>query len=375
LKVRQSKLALMTLKTRKAQILALLVVTFLPISVHAQAFFKQSDVFISGRDNHHTYRIPSLICAKNGTLLAFGEGRKNGIQDGVPTDLVMKRSRDRGRTWQSLQILIPTAHGEAYMNPVPVLDGTSGDLFLLVNLYPQPYKDLPADILLIKSTDDGATWSNPVNITLGTQRHELGPGSGIQLHSGRLVVAVYEGIIFSDDHGKTWHEGGRAGGGINETQVVQLANGSLLLNRRATPNRLVMMSKDEGLAWSKPVDDPASAGTDANCQASFLRYTLRGQGYTRDRILFANPAVKDRLNLTVRMSYDEGETWPVTKLVKRGAGAYSSMTILADGSVGLLYETGDYHGTFLDRYARIVFVRFNLEWLSNNQDHLEKLHD
>ena len=371
-------------------------------ALHAQGLFEQTDLFVGGQDDYNTYRIPSLICTKNGTVLAFSEGRKDNMTDGTPTDIVLKRSsgnagkwtpaflplRAEGRSrhntmmWLPLQTLIHSAHGEAYMNPVPVIDQSDGTVYLLVNLYPQPYKDVPADIWLTKSTDEGATWSKPVDITPGTGRKELGPGVGIQLRSGRLLVQGYDGVVFSDDHGKSWKSGGVAKGEVNETQVVELADGSIVLNRRGQPSRIVMISKDGGQSWSEPIADANLP--DPDCEGSLIRYTREDQGYTRNRLLFANPVSgaiaagtvpsdpRGRFNVTVRLSYDEGKTWPVAKVIRKGPGAYSSMTVFPDGTIGIIFETGETYGGYVDHYGKLVFARFNLEWLTDGMDHLEK---
>lgn len=371
-------------------------------SLHAQGLFEQTELFVGGQDNYLGYRIPALICTKKGTILAFGEGRKDEGGDGVPTDIVLKRSlgnagkwtppilpiggtgRSRRNTimWQSLQVVFRSVNREAYMNPVPVIDQSDGSIYLLVNIYPQPYKDEPADILLVRSTDEGATWSQPVNITAGTGKHELGPGIGIQLQSGRLAVSGYDAAIFSDDHGKTWKHGGVASGEPNETQVVELVDGTLMFNRRGRPSRVILTSPDKGETWSRWTFDDNLP--DADCQGSFIRYTRKDRGSNKNRLLFANPVSdmigagmaqsdpRGRFNVTVRVSYDEGKTWPVAKVIHKGPGAYSSMTVFPDGSIGILYETGDTYDWFVEHYQKMVFARFTLEWLTDGKDHLEK---
>jgi sialidase-1 len=342
-----------------AVLLSAALMNFSGPTLRAQSLFEQTDLFIGGQDNYNTYRIPSLICTRNGTVLAFSEGRRDEGGDGVPTDIVMKRSpenagkwtppfltlRGLGRTrhtvmsWLPLQVTFRSTHGEAYMNPVPVIDQSDGTIYLLANYYPQPYKDAPAGILLIKSIDEGATWSAPVDITASTGKHELGPGVGIQLQSGRLVVQTYDSVIFSDDHAKSWKSGGAVAWDPSETQVVQLADGSLMFNRRGMPSRSVAISKDQGQTWSRPFVDPNLP--DADCEGSLIRFTRQDQGGSKNRLLFANPVSgalgagaegsdpRGRFNVTVRMSYDEGKTWPVEKTILKGPGAYSSMTVFS----------------------------------------------
>jgi len=309
-------------------------------ALHSQGLFEQTELFVGGQDNYQTYRIPSVICTKSGTVLAFSEGRKEFSRDGGPTDIVLKRSpgnagkwtptfltpqgvgndRHTRMMWLPLEVVFRSVNDEAWMNPVPVVDQTDGTIYLVANRYPQPYKDENQTIWLVKSTDEGATWSDPIEITQGTGKHEIGPGAGIQLRSGRLVIQVYDGTIYSDDHGKTWKNGGVAPGDWNETQVVQLVDGSLLFSRRKAPNRVFLYSKDDGQTWSQPV--PQSELPDPDCQGSMIRYTREDDGYTKNRLLFANPVSgaigvgsgesdpRGRFNVTVRMSYDEGKSWP-----------------------------------------------------------------
>jgi sialidase-1 len=223
-------------------------------------------------------------------------------------------------------------------------------------------------VWVTKSTDDGATWDRPVEITKAVKRSEwtwyaTGPGVGIQLQSGRLVIpcdnkvagskARQSHVIYSDDQGLSWQLGGVVGPNCNESQVVERADGSLLLNMRsfeANNRRLVATSKDGGLTWSPPVEDPVLI--EPVCQASILRLPTRA-------LLFSNPASTRREKMTVRLSTDDGQTWPVAKLLHEGPAAYSCLTILPDGTIGCLYERGDKHA-----YETITLARFPLSWLT-----------
>jgi sialidase-1 len=388
---------------RAAVLLGAALIVCTVATLRAQGLFEQTELFVSGQDDYNTYRIPSVVCTKSGTVLAFTEGRKDIGKDGGPTDIVLKRSlgnagpwtpafaaqqgegRERHNTmmWLPLQVVFRSADGDAWMNPVPVIDQSDGTIFLVANLFKQPYKDGNAPIWVIKSTDEGATWSEPVEITQGTGIHEIGPGAGIQLHTGRLVIQVYDGTIYSDDHGKSWKAGGTAPGEWNETQVVELVDRTLLFSRRGMHSRRIMFSKDQGETWSQPVADPDLP--DPDCQGSMIRYTREDQGYSKNRILFSNPVsgnigvgsvtsdARGRFNVTVRMSYDEGKTWPVEKTILKGPGAYSSMTVFPDGSIGILFETGARYGDFVDHYSKEVFARFTLDWLTDGKDYLERV--
>src|SRR5262249_4129227 len=209
----------------------------------------------------------------------------------------------------------------------------------------------PRTVWVTKSTDDGSTWTKPIEITRDVKKpnwtwYATGPGVGIQTKGGRLIVpcdnyvavskAQQSHVIFSDDHGRTWQLGGAVGPRCNESQVVELADGSLMLNIRSyrgNYRRLVSVSKDGGQTWSKPVEDDTLV--EPVCQASIVRY--RGD---KGGLLFSNPASKKRERMTVRLSRDEGQTWSVTKVLHDGPTAYSCLAVLPDGTIGCLYERG-----------------------------------
>jgi len=380
---------------------AIVLCSHTPAAPAAGPLFEEAAVFVGGMDGINTYRIPSVVCTKKGTLLVFCEGRRDSESDGSPTHLVLKRSlgnfgawqpgspgqsqsgggaraKPLNLTWEPMQTLI-TSHGtEAFMNPVPVIDESDGEIVLLVNRYLHFGKAEDegrgqVQTLLLRSRDEGASWSDSLDITSSVGRVALGPGIGIQTRRGSLVVPTYVGVLRSDDRGRTWKAGGEISSLPNETQVVELADGSLMLSLRGNPNRTVFISKDEGTTWGFSWKDPALTDPEqwGGCQASLIRYTRKDDGETRNRLLFANPAdLRSRLRLTVRMSYDEGRTWPVSKLVTPGPAAYSSMTIFPDGSVGLVYEAGSRREGKIKYSAQINFGRFNLEWLTDGKDRL-----
>ncbi len=353
-------------------------------------FLTQLEVFQAGEAGYHTYRIPSLITTKKGTLLAFAEGRKNSGSDTGDIDLVLKRSFDQGRTWTPLQVV--AAHGENTIgNPWPVVDGRTGTLWLLLTGNPGNLNQKQImsgevqgtrTVWVTHSTDDGATWSPAREITHAVKDpdwtwYATGPGNGIQLKSGRLVIpgnharrgsqSRHSHVIYSDDHGHTWKRAGVLGEKTNESQVVELSDGSLLINMRSyhgKNRRAVAISKDGGLSWSEVTLDQALI--EPVCQASILRCTGQSRK-SRSRILFSNPADTSRVRMTVRVSYDEGKTWAASKLLHEGPSAYSSLAVLRDSTIGCLYERGDQHP-----YQTITFARFNIEWLTEGKDSLKK---
>lgn len=354
------------------------------------AVFDERVVFTSGTEGYHTFRIPAIICAANGDLLAFAEGRVNNARDHDDVDLVLKRSRDNGATWSPVQVLAGAQDRGVitWGNPCPVVDRSNGRIWL--PLCWENYK-----LYVMHSDDHGRTWSEPRDITAQAWNLDwprspeptlaawTGPGVGIQIelgpHAGRLVIPMHlrrhpltesgkneVAVFYSDDHGATWHHSRNTTGVGNEPQVVELADGRLMLNQRhqiargqrdGTPrHRWISYSGDGGATWSRSVADDELI--DPTVQASLIRYRWPGEE-PRDAqglLLFANPATVDqRSRMTVRASFDDGATWPVQRLVREDFAAYSSLVRQADGMVGLLYET--------DRYKHIRYARFNLAWL------------
>jgi sialidase-1 len=346
-----------------------------------------TDVFVSGASGYHTYRIPSAIVAPKGTLLAFAEGRRGGAGDAGDIDLVLRRSQDGGRTWAPMQVIGDNGPN-TFGNPCAVVDSRTNTIWLLTtqNRGTDREKDIIAGaseasrtVWAMRSQDDGARWSTPVEITASVKApdwtwYATGPGVGIQIRSGRIVVPgnhaeAKSGIhrshlFFSDDGGASWTLGASSDPGTNESQVVELADGGLLLNMRNHPPkpenfRMIARSTDGGQTLSSAVPDRALVEPPA--QASLLRSsTVRDQD--RNRLLFANPASTARERMTVRVSDDEGATWAVSRVLHEGPAAYSSLVVLPDRTIGLLFERGDQ-----SPYERITFARFTLEWLTSSE--------
>lgn len=352
-----------------------------------------TDVFVSGQDVYHTFRIPALLTTKKGTLLAFCEGRKATRSDSGNIDLLVKRSADNGKTWSRQQVVWDDRENTCG-NPCPVEDLQTGTIWLLMTwnrgddregaIKKNTSRDTRR-VWVSQSNNDGLRWSKPIEITATTKRPEwrwyaTGPGVGIQLQKGpwkgRMVIPCDHSIvsandpdgynshvIISDDHGKTWYIGGVISPKVNECQVVELDNGTLMLNMRnydrSKTTRAIATSTDGGITFSKVSHDPVLV--EPICQASFLRYTLRSK-HGRNRLLFSNPAHAkrgDRRDMTIRLSYDEGRSWPVSKLLYPGPSAYSCLTILPDGNIACLYEAGQ-----KNPYEKIIFTSFTLEWLT-----------
>lgn len=348
--------------------LLIAISTLAPMPARAADQKPSVDVFSNGEGGYPTIRIPSLILTPKGTLLAFAEGRA-AAHDSGHIELVMKRSADGGRTWGTLTRLAadpPNTIGD----PCPVIDRDTGTIFLLHtrNLGEDSERKVlngtskgPRTVWVMSSGDDGITWTEPREITkevkgLNWTWYATGPGVGIQLAGGRLLIPCNDALagsktyqahsIYSDDHGKTWKLGGISGVLGNESQAVELSDGSVMTNMRSYRKkgcRAVSISKDGGLTWGDLRDDAALV--EPICQASLTRFVRNG----KVGLLFCNPAdPKNRRNLTMRVSEDDGKTWPRSIVIEPGAAAYSCMAVFPDGTVGCLFERGNYeHLTFV----------------------------
>jgi len=373
--------------------IALLAFVLRPVHVDTRSpaaieALEQTDIFLSGTEGYHTFRIPALIATVKGTLLAFAEGRKGSSSDTGDIDIVLRRSLDGGETWEPMQVVAddgPNTIG----NPCPVVDRDTGTIWLpLTRNLGEDKEDKIKDrtgkesrtVWMTKSTDDGATWEKPWEITETTKDpdwtwYATGPGNGIQLKSGRLVVPCDHALvgsemyrshaIYSDDHGETWQLGGTIGENVNECQVVERGDGSLLMNMRSyhgNNRRCVATSLDGGLTWTQAIPDDELV--EPVCQASLIRLPSK-ENDGKSRLLFSNPASTERVRMTVRLSYDEGVSWPVSRLLDERPSAYSSLAVLPDGKIGCLYERGEESA-----YEKITFARFSLGWLTDGKDSL-----
>ncbi len=345
-----------------------------------QSDLKHVDVYTSGTDGYTGYRIPAIEAAPDGTLLAFAEARKYNLSDpggkGQEIDLVLKRSTDGGATWSPMKVI---EHSGAYWsssNPATAVDRQNGRVWVFY-LRCKPGRSTSAarpgtsDVanLARYSDDNGLTWSAPLDMTaVARDMHDPqwrisvpGPGGAIQTRTGRLLVPMWKFApwqafaVYSDDHGKTWQRGAVVPGkqGSDEDQLVELANGDILLDMRqhAGTHRWIATSSDGGQTWSKP--RPGVAVTRVCC--AIERLTLKADDADHNRIIWTGPKGPGRNNLVALISYDEGKTFKNERLIAKGPAAYSDLTILPDKSVGVLWERGNY------RY--ITFTRLTLSFL------------
>lgn len=387
----------------------------MPSADAAEPFLEKHDLFQVGDAHYKLYHIPGVLVTAKGTVLAWCEARRDG-GDWDQIDILLRRSTDDGKTW-SAPASIAAVDGPKVKNPFslllkhtdpttvtynnPVLiadkDGTVHMLFCLE--YMRAFYQ--------KSTDDGVTWSKAVEITATFEGFRkaydwkviaTGPNHSIQLRNGRLVVPVWlstgtggnahrpsvTATIYSDDQGATWKAGEVAVPcteewiNPNETVAVELADGGVMLNVRSESKahrRLVVTSKDGAAGWSKPRFDDALL--EPICMGGIVRYSTMESG-GKNRLLFSNPhnlskakgpeeagKGRDRKNVSVKLSYDEGLTWAVNKSIEPSWSAYSDVGVTHAGTILCFYGTGE-KSSFAG--SKLTLARFNLEWLTDGKD-------
>jgi len=342
------------------------VATWLPALQGAAADeqLKEQALFVSGEDGYHTYRIPALAVSPQDTVLAFCEGRRNSGADDGDIDLLLKRSFDAGRSWEAAQIVWQDGQ-HTVGNPCPVVDKTTGTIWLACCRNNE-------QVFMTHSTDDGASWATPAEITRDVKRPDwtgyfTGPCHGIQLDSGRLLMPCARGwkhqhshVFFSDDHGATWQLGGLLHAKTDECAVVETAKDTVYLNMRSNDGgnrRGTAWSADGGRTWSEVTFD--NALVEPGCQGSVCRLTNE-ESCGKPRVLFANPASTERVRMTVRVSDDECRTWTKGKVLHDGPSAYSDLAVAADQTVLCLYERGAKQA-----YETITLARFSIDWLED----------
>jgi sialidase-1 len=350
------------------------------------------DLFHQNDGRHALCRIPGMVVTAKGTILVYCEGRIGSGSDWAESEVLMRRSTDGGTSWDEARV-IGNAPKDAQHSKFARRKGnppagftTNNPLMIaardgVVHFF---YCTEYARCFYRTSTDDGATFSEPIEITKTfdgfRDRYDwgviaTGPGHGIELKNGRLLVPIWMstganghspsciGTIYSDDAGKTWHTGDIVAGGPvgllenpSENILVELSDGRVMMSIRhnSQPHaRAVTTSPDGATQWSKIRLDEQLP--DPICMASLVRSDAK-------TILFSNPnnnANRDRKNLTIRASHDDGATWPTSRTLELGPSGYSDLAVGKDGEIYCFYERGEKKAA-----EKLTFARFNMAWLN-----------
>ena len=344
-----------------------------------------------GDYNSTNYRIPAVITAKDGSIVAVTDKRKFNEGD-LPEDIdiVCNRSTDGGHTWsEPYTIALGTGVNHGFGDCA--LAWSNDDNGLIAGFVGGPglWYSTPANPIrtyICKSYDNGQTWTEPEDITdfifgdnciIPEQRtwraSFFGSGNGLRTSTGRIIFVaairetteqvLYNHAVYSDDNGQTWHVSGRASSSGDEAKVAELADGRILMSIRHAGNRWYNISEDGGETW-QPTTSIWHDITAPACNGDMIRFTSENQGHDKNRLLHSVPYGNSRTDVTVYVSYDEGETWPVKKCIVPYSSAYSSLCILPDGTIGLYVEEA-YAGA--SGYST-VFYNFSLNWLSDGND-------
>ena len=352
----------------------ILFVFLFPLLIFPQkSDLKFHEVFSKSQNNKVScYRIPSIITTDKGTLIAAVDERVlscNDLKSNRDINIVIRTSNDEGKSWSSINRLVDYPFGESASDPSMIFDKKTKQIYLFYN-YMNLEKD--KDVYYLKyvtSLDNGITWSQPIDITDQISKPEwkndfkfITSGRGFQTKDGALLhclVNLQNGthVFGSNDHGKTWYIAEAPISLGDESKIVELNDGSWLVNSRVNNKgiRYSHISKNQGKSWTTR---PEINLIDPGCNASLVKYDY-GNYINSDLLLLSNINNQStREEIVIRHSLNGGETWSEPRIIYAGSAAYSSMTVLNNGEIGLLFER--------DNYSKNVFTKFSLHWLMNN---------
>lgn len=351
-------------------------------------------LFNMGDYDSQYWRIPALVTAADNSLVAVVDKRGSSLGDLPNTISIMsRRSTDNGKNWSEPVVVAQGGNGKTYGDPAVVLDKKTGNLICMFVGDQGLWNATPYNrqgIYISKSTDNGVSWSEPVAITDQVYANHsswyagfAGSGHGLCLKDGRLMfvlairatsatgVPLHNYAIYSDDGGDNWTLSTNAATTAgDEAKVVELENGDILMSIRnpSKGNRIFCKSTDRGQTWGKAyfeteLKDPA-------CNGDIIRYSYSTDEGSegKSRLLHSLPeSTTTRENVTIYLSEDDGETWPIKKRLVDGYSAYSSLTVLSDGTIGALVEEGKWDSNLPGEDGfQLVFYRFTMDWLTSD---------
>lgn len=344
-------------------------------------------IFAPGDAGSKFYRIPAIVTATNGDLVAVIDARRNSpadLQHIRDIDIAIRRSSDNGDTWTDIEFVTEFPDGKVGSDPALIVDKTTGEIFCFYNFLDHDLevnKTRPSKTAVNyrhyvqSSKDHGKTWSKPKDIRddimpKGVKERDfvfITSGRGVQTRSGALIHTICHvgkgGYLFgSNDHGKTWMAlKTKMYAPADENKFMELSDGTWMINARIRGGaRYIHRSKNKGKTWNGGKDNHLP---DPGCNAEGIVYTTKREGYSKNRLLFVNPhSTKGRKNLVLSLSYDDGKTWTHKKCIEKGASGYSTITICKNGDIGIFFENG----------RKMTFVRVTLKDLTDGEDVLTK---
>lgn len=351
-------------------------------------------LFNMGDYDSQYWRIPALVTAADNSLVAVVDKRGSSLGDLPNTISIMsRRSTDNGKNWSEPVVVAQGGNGKTYGDPAVVLDKKTGNLICMFVGDQGLWNATPYNrqgIYVSKSTDNGVSWSEPVAITdqvyanhSGWYAGFAGSGHGLCLKDGRLMfvlairatsatgVPLHNYAIYSDDGGDNWTLSTNAATTVgDEAKVVELEDGDILMSIRnpSKGNRIFCKSTDRGQTWGKAYFETELK--DLACNGDIIRYSYSTDEGSegKSRLLHSLPeSTTTRENVTVYLSEDDGETWPIKKRLVDGYSAYSSLTVLPDGTIGALVEEGKWDSNLPGEDGfQLVFYRFTMDWLTSD---------
>ena len=377
---------------RKILILFIIMITVVIADAQNDTLFTRTEIYHPGDYGSMNYRIPGAIKAKDGSIVIVTDKRKYNEGD-LPQDIdiICNRSTDGGLTWsEPYTIAQGTGVNHGFGDCALAWSNDDNGLIAVfvggVGLWNSTPSN-PIRSYKSYSYDNGQTWTEPEDIThfiFGDNciipEHQtwrasfFGSGNGLLTSTGRImfVAAIREGsaqslnnyAVYSDDNGLTWQVSERASTGGDEAKVTELVDGRILMSIRHNGKRWYNISSNGGQTWRPNVSSWNDITAPA-CNGDIIRYTSVNQGHNKNRLLYSVPLGNSRRDVTVYISYDEGETWPVHKTIVPYSSAYSSLCVLPDGTIGLYVEENP-DGT-MGNYLT-AFYNFSLEWLTDGED-------
>ncbi len=338
------------------------------VKTHQSIFYSGMKKGVAG------YRIPAIITAKNGALVTAIDERVPNISDLMHSkdiNIAVRVSKNGGRRWSKAKVIVDFPYGQSASDPSLILDEKTGYIYCFYNFMDLVKEKDVYYFHYVVSKNNGMSWSKPVDITKQISKPErqghfqfIPSGRGIYSSDDKMLHTLLDlksglRIFGSDDHGKSWYVIETPIKPANESKIIELSDGRWMVNSRVGKgHRHIHISDDKGKSWSSYSD---SQLPDPSCNGSIVRYSAKRDGADKDRLIFSNcNSSKGRVNLALRISYDEGKTWSKGKTLYAGSSAYSDLSVLENGDIAVFFEK--------DGHKNNDVAIVSLKWLTDGED-------